>query len=582
MAKRIPIVFLIAGLIAGIALTSVGSEGQKDKKKNKTDQNGQQKKVASSISMLIEAKKNEITGNEEKAEELFRQYTDKYPEDATAYFELARIMADKKQIHEAVELAGQAVKRDPGNLWYKLFYAEVLQLDGKYKEAISIYEEITVTHPENLDYYYQLAALYLIAEKYQDAIKVYDKIEHQAGISEEISIQKEKIYLLLNDLPKAQHELEALAAAYPDEVKYLSILAEFYMNNKQPERGLETYRKIQEADPGDPYVHMSMADYYRKNGNKQKAFEELKQGFANPNLDIDSKVNILLSFFNISMLPEDSRGMVLELGKILVAVHPNDPKAHSIYGDLLVEDKRNEDAREEFLKVIALDSSKFLVWQELLRMDLMLEKYDHLAEYGKRATELFPEQPVLYLFTGLGYFQQKKYEEAVKAFNGGVKLVVNNDELEAEFYMYLGDTYHSLMDTVQSDKAYQKSLQIKSDNSYVLNNYAYYLSLRNQDLEKAETMAKKAVTLNPENASFQDTYGWVLYKLGRYDDARTWVGKALNDKDGPSSEVMEHYGDILFKLGDPDQAVEYWQKAKAKGPGSAFLDKKITEKKLYE
>ena len=146
---------------------------------------------------------------------------------------------------------------------------------------------ITEKNPDNLDYYYQLAALYLSTEKYPDAVKVYDKIENKVGISEEISLQKEKIYLLLNDLPKAQHELEALVAAYPDEIHYLSILAEFFMNNKMQDKGLETYRKIQQADPGNPYVHMSMADYYRKNGEKQKAFEELKQGFANPNLDID-------------------------------------------------------------------------------------------------------------------------------------------------------------------------------------------------------------------------------------------------------------------------------------------------------
>jgi Tfp pilus assembly protein PilF len=148
--------------------------------------------------------------------------------------------------------------------------------------------------------------------------------------------------------------------------------------------------------------------------------------------------------------------------------------------------------------------------------------------------------------------------------------------------MYLGDSYHSLKDTTESDKAYEKSLSIKNDNAYVLNNYAYYLSLRNKELDKAESMSKKAVTLDPKNSSFQDTYGWVLYKLQRYEDARTWVGKALDDKEGVSAEVMEHYGDILYKLGDKDQAFYYWQKAKTKGPGSALLDKKITEKRLLE
>ena len=532
--------------------------------------------------MLIEAKKNEITGNEEKAGELFRQYIDKYPDDAVAYFEMARILANKKQVHEAVDLAGKAAKLDPSNIWYQLFYAEVLQLDGKYKDAISVYEQITGKNPDNLDYYYQLAALYLSTEKYTDAIKVYDKIENKVGISEDISLQKVKIYLLLNDLPKAQTELEILVAAYPDDTHYLSILAEFFMNNKMQDKGLETYRKIQQADPENPYVHMSMADYYRKNGEKQKAFEELKLGFANPNLDIDTKVNILLSFFNVNQLPEDSKAMVFELSRILTRVHPNDPKAHSIYGDFLVQDKKNEEAREEYLKVIALDSSKFVVWEEILRLDLILEKYDHLLEYSKRTIELFPDQPDSYLFEGIGSFQQKNYGNAVKVFNQGLKLVAGNDELLSEFYMYLGDTYHSLKDTSESDKAYEKSLSIKNDNAYVLNNYAYYLSLRNHDLEKAETMSKKAVTLDPKNSSFQDTYGWVLFKLQRYDDARTWVGKALEDKDSVSAEVMEHYGDILFKLGDSGQALEYWQKAKAKGPGSPLLDKKIAEKKLIE
>jgi predicted Zn-dependent protease len=577
--KRVFIILTCLFLLFGYVPVSYGLASHKEKK-HKTSQSEQ--KVASNISMLIEAKKSEITGDEKKAEELFQQYIDKYPEDATAYFELSRLLANKKEIHEAVDLAGQAAKLDPSNIWYQLFYAEVLQLDGKIKDAISIYENITANHPDDLDYYYQLAALYLTSERFQDAIKVYNEIEDRVGVSEDISIQKEKIYLALNEVPKAQHELEALVAAYPDNIHYLSVLAEFYMNNKMLDKGLETYHKIQKADPENPYVHMSMADYYRKNGEKQLAIEELKKGFLNPSLDIDTKITILLSFYNINQLSDEDKPVVSELSKILTTVHPNDPKAHSIYGDFLVQDKKNEEAREEYLKVIALDSSKFVVWEEILRLDLVLEKYDHLIEYSKKTTDLFPEQPLPYLFAGIAQLQLKKYDDAIKEFKHGLNFVGSNDETLAEFYMYLGDTYHSLKDSVESDKAYEKSLSLKNDNAYVLNNYAYYLSLRNQDLSKAETMSKKAVTLDPNNSSFQDTYGWVLFKLHRYEDARTWVGKAMEDKDSVSSEVMEHYGDILYKLGDAVQALEYWEKAKAKGPGSAILDKKIAEKKLFE
>jgi tetratricopeptide (TPR) repeat protein len=325
-----------------------------------------------------------------------------------------------------------------------------------------------------------------------------------------------------------------------------------------------------------------MADYYRKTGNKEKSFEELKLGFANPDLGVDAKVNILLSFYSINQIYTDLKDEAFILAKILVETHPGEAKSHSVYADLLLQDKKVTEARDEFLKVLTLDSSRYVIWEEVMQLDLQLEKYDHLLDFGRTVMELFPEQPVPYLLSGIANNQLKNYDKAIKELNTGLKLVVNNDLLLSQFYMYLGDTYHAMKNLEESDKAYEKALGIDGDNAYVLNNYSYYLSLRNKDLDKAEKMAKKAVTLEADNPSFQDTYGWVLYKLGRFEEAKTWVFKAIQGNEAPSSEVLEHYGDILFKLGDVDQATEYWIKAKTKGPGSASLDKKIAEKKLYE
>ena len=308
----------------------------------------------------------------------------------------------------------------------------------------------------------------------------------------------------------------------------------------------------------------------------------MKLGFANPNLDIDTKVNILLSFYSVNQLFSELKEQAFALAKILVEVHPNDPKAHSIYGDLLSQDNKYAEARDQFLKVIKLDSSKYVVWEEVMKLDIQLEKFDHLADVSKKAIELFPEQPVPFLFSGMASLQLKRYEEALTSFKRGLNLVVKNDELLAEFYMYLGDTYHSLKNTEASDKSYDKSLELKYDNPYVLNNYAYYLAVRNVNLNKAEVMSKKSIEMDSANSSFQDTYGWVLFRMGRFREAKTWVGKALEEKGGPSAEVLEHYGDILYRLGETEKAVEYWEKAKAKGPGSEFLQKKIAEKKIYE
>ncbi|MBE0648467.1 MAG: tetratricopeptide repeat protein, partial [Bacteroidales bacterium] len=323
-------------------------------------------------------------------------------------------------------------------------------------------------------------------------------------------------------------------------------------------------------------------DYYRKTGEKEKVFEELKLGFGNSNLDIDTKINILLSFYTINEIVTDLKEQAFELAELLVATHPDDPKAYSIHGDLLAQDEQFEQARDAFLRVISMDSSKFVVWEEILRMDLLMNDYDHLSTYGHRAIELYPEQPVLYLFTALGEMQVKNYTEAEKLLNRGVKLVVSNNEILSQYYMYLGDTYHALNRPAESDKAYEKSLQIKENSPYVLNNYSYYLAIRGKELEKAEQMSKKALDSDPNNSSFQDTYGWVLFKLGKYENALEWIGKSMQDKENISGEVLEHYGDVLFKLGRESEAMDYWKQALEKGNGSELLPKKISGKKWIE
>lgn len=557
-------------------------QSQQDQDRSKKKSNKQGKDLETNTGMLIEAKKEALIGNIEGAASMFKRYIDRYPQDPVGYFELARLEVDRKNLPDALNLAKQASELDPGNVWYMLFLAELYQSSSRYDEAIELMGKVIQKNPENLDYYYQLASLYLAVNKNTEAINVYNLIEEKVGISEEISLQKEKIYIYLVNLPKAEAELKKLIDAFPGESRYYSILAEFYMSNNLPDKAIGVYKKIAEIDPNNAYIHMSLADYYRKTGNKEKAFEELKLGFANPNLDVDTKVNILLTFYSINQLYTEMKGMAFELSKILVETHPLDPKAHSIYGDLLLQDKKYVEARESFLKVMSLDSSKYIIWEEILRLDVQLGEFQHLVKFSQRAIELFPEQPFSYLFSGIGSYQLKKFEEGLNTLNTGAKLVVDNNELLAQFYMYLGDTHHALKNDREAYRTYDKSLQLNDNNPYVLNNYAYYLSLNGESLEKAEQMARKAVNLEPDNSSFQDTYGWIMYKLGRYKEAREWIGKALEDKQGESGEVLEHYGDVLFKLGDQEQAMEYWVRAKKKGDGSGMVDKKIAEKKLIE
>ncbi len=540
-------------------------------------------KVEDNSSVYYDATKAYITGNYEEAEKLYKKCIQLNNNDAAAMFELAKISLMKNNRHEALIYARQATKIDSGNKFYMLLYGSLLQSFEQYDAAVNVFKRVLELSPNNPDYYNRLAVAYIYAGKNDKAIETFNQLEEKIGITEDISMKKQNLYLQENNPEKAITEIEKLVAQYPKETRFYGILAEMYLNNGMNDKALETYHIIKELDPDDPYIHVSLADYYKKNGEDKKAFEELKIGFSNKNLDIDTKVQILLSYYTANEYYKDNKDEAFQLAEILIKVHPDDPKAWSIYGDLLYQDDRFEDARTAFRTVISMDSSKYVVWEQLLFIDSQLEDNDALLDESVRTIDLFPEMPVPYLFAGGVYYMKKEWDKCVDILSVGVNYVVNNPQLKEQFLTYLGDAYNQVGDNQKSDKCYDEVLQINPNNDFVLNNYAYYLSLRNERLDKAAEMAKKSVDLKPNSSANLDTYGWVLYMKGNFSDAEFLIKRALDNGGDKDADVLEHYGDILWNLDRKDEALQYWEKAKnTGGGGSKNLDRKVKEKKLVE
>ena len=277
--------------------------------------------------------------------------------------------------------------------------------------------------------------------------------------------------------------------------------------------------KLLKSDPDNAYIQISLSDYYRKRGDQEKSFKHLKLGFANPFLDIDTKVQILLAYFTVKEYYDDQKEEAEELANLLVKTHPGEAKAYSIQADLFYQNEEWEKAGESLRKVLSLDSSRYVVWEQLLFTESNLSDFESMRDDSRRTIELFPQQPLPYLFSAVANYQFEDHRQMIDDLETGIRFVVRNDLLLAEFYNYLGDAYHQVGEDEKAFEAYEASLKINSENSIVLNNYAYYLSLRGEELERAKKMAKKATELDPENSSNQDTYGWVLYKLGEYEQA---------------------------------------------------------------
>ncbi len=532
--------------------------------------------------LFFDANKERILGNYDMAETLFAQALKVDPNSAPTMYELASIYAFQNNKSQALFYSKKAASIDPKNVWYQLQYASCLKDNKMLPEVAVVYERLVKDNPKNFDFYYELANIYLFLNKLNDAVKVYNRIEEAIGITEEASMQKLKIYKADNSFDKSVDEAKKLIRTFPREAKYYGILGELYQDKGLSDKAFEAYNDLIRIDSTNAYVHLSLADYYRNLKQNDKAFQEIKIAFRSKELDIDTKVKILLSYYDITENFPELKTDSDELCKIIVAVHPDEAKAFAVYGDFLYRDKKFELARTQYRKAIALDNEKYALWNQLLIIESELSDYPAMQKESKEALELFPNQPGAYFFNGVSNYQLKNYEEVITVMSQGKEFVFDNNLLLAQFYATIGDAQNQLKKNEESDAAYDKSLEYDPTNASVLNNYAYFLSLRNKNLEKAETMSKKSNSLQPNTSSYQDTYGWILYQMKKYDDAKVWIGKALDNGGRSNGTLLEHYGDILFQLGEMESAIQYWTDAKKHGASSTLLNKKIVDKKLYE
>jgi tetratricopeptide (TPR) repeat protein len=545
---------------------------------------------------FVDACKEKIKGNMELAVTGFSDCLHIDPNNAASHYELAGIYNLQERNDLALIHSKAAADLDPSNEWYLYLYAQILQEMHKSSEAADVFHKLMKLSPEKPEYYYGYSDALLYEGKYKEAIKVYEEIELQNGASEEITLQKAKVYDRIGEIDKADAEIRKLIQQDPTETKYYVFLSQLFLDkaatyktkgnkekeNEFTEKAHVLYNDLLKADPANPYALLSLAEYYLGKEQYDSAYVEYKAALENPDLDIDSKVKVALRYYYESEKDSKLNAECEELCRIIVDVHPKEAKAHAVLGDLLYRNKRKEEARIEYRKAVDLDKSKYVIWNQLLLLDSEMNDYMDMLTDSKDAIELFPSMPIPYFFNGIALIQSRKYDEAIDALNAGVVYVIDNKPLESQFYSNLGDVYHKTKSFPKSDEAYDKALALDPDNAYVLNNYSYYLSLRNENLDKAEKMSKHSNELDAKNANFQDTYAWILYREGKYDQALEWQDKALAGSPDPSAVMYEHYGDILFHLNRKDEALAYWIKAKIKGGGSEFLEKKIADKKIYE
>lgn len=531
--------------------------------------------------IYFEALRKKTIEDQKGATELFARVLQVDAGNDAAMYELAGLRKLQNSQGDAQQLLEKAVTIKPNNEWYWVSLADSYEKTNDILKLQRVFDELLRLNPNKPEYYFDKANALFIEQKYDEALAVYAKLEQLTGLNDDLVANRQKIYLKQGKVDMAAAELEQLLAANPGEVRYYLMLGEIYNSNKFTDKALKVLQRGEKVKPEDGMLHLALADTYRTKKEYEASFKQLELAFAAPTLDIDQKIRIILGY--TPKFPDpDAKASALELSRIATTVHPNDAKAQAIYGDMLAQNNKLKEAKEAYRKSVQINAEIYMVHEQLVRLDLSENALDDAIKDGENALSLFPNQAWMNYLVGVSYLQKKNPTKALSYLKNTVALELEDKDLSAQSYSALGDAYHELKDNAKSDAAYDKSLTYNADNAYTLNNYAYYLSIRGEQLEKAAQMSKHSIDLQPNTASFEDTYAWILFKLKKYADAKTWIEKALANGKNQSGVQTEHYGDILFLLGNTEAALQNWKKAKDNGVNSPVLDRKINEKKYIE
>ena len=524
--------------------------------------------------------------NAEKFDAAFELFRHCLSIDSTASAVLYELSSFYLQIDEpgkAVSLLREAVRYSPRNFTYKVGLATILLSADMYGEAAEVYEELVKDYPDKIELNYYLAEAYTQAGEIGQAIDTFDALEEIVGMSEPLSIQKFRLYMMLEQSEEAFQELKKLAAKYPANARYPILIGDLHLEKKEMDKALEYYQKAHAIDPENPYYTVSMANYYELAGNPEAAEEQIRLALVNNELEVELKVAILSRY--IQQLQRNRSGTegANTLFQTLLELHPEDINLKLMYASLLEMQGNTDEARFYLQLVTEMDPLRDRAWQQLLNISLQKQDFEEAIQVCKKGLEIFPEDPFYYFYLGVAYYQQKNYQDAIDTYLKGLQIIPEEDrQLRSDFYGQIGDAYFQMKKPDDAFAAYDEALTYNERNIVVLNNYSYFLTLSRRDLDKAERMSSQTIRMEPNNPTYLDTYAWVFFMKGNYSLAKIYIENAINKDTSNSPVLVDHYGDILYKTGDKEGALKQWLRAKEMGKDSEILNRKITEQTYIE
>lgn len=534
---------------------------------------------------FIDAMLQRQKGNNDAAFDLLKHCVHIRPEAPEAYFFLAQYYMSLKQNDKAIECFKKAADLEPDNTTYLETLAKAYVTNDNDSLAIGTLEKIVEKETGRIDILEMLVQLYQKRADYDNTIKTLDRLETLEGKNERLTYAKSEIYSLTGDKKAAINEMKKLADQYPNDLNYRGMYGDALLMNGREKEAFDIYTGILKAEPDNYRAQLSMRAYYKQKDMAADADSMTMQLLLNKNTGDDARVYIMRQEIAESENGGGDSTKILRLFDRMMAQPQASTDIAILYATYMSLKKMPQEKIEAVLeKVLAQTPDNAAARLQLVAYAWQRDDLDRVIELCKAARQYNPDEMAFYYYEGMAHFRKDDNDSALNAFQNGISVIGEHSypDIVSDFYAVMGDLLYEKGRAAEAYAAYDSCLQWKDDNIGCLNNYAYYLSVNGDSLDKAEKMSYRTVKAEPKNATYLDTYAWILFMQGRYAEAKIYIDQAVQNDSDSSAVILEHAGDIHAKAGDIDGAVELWARAAAKDPANKLLARKIRQRKYIK
>lgn len=505
-----------------------------------------------------EAQKQNNSRNYDAAYELFNFCNALNPNSGAVLFELSSLNKYLRNDSLSIAQMEKAVQLYPDNYWYKDQLVKLYFTNKQIAEAQVVLEQMATQFPEKSEVLLMLLDLYASNSDYENMIKTIERIEVKEGKSEQLSIEKFRIYAQQHDEKSAFREMKALADEYPNDLRYQVLIGDLYLDQDKPAEALKVYNKVAEREPDNINLALSMMSYYQKVGPDSLYDKQLEKLVMHPSLDDDNRLQLVNSLVYQNVQQKSDSTRILRLFKTALALPQKDARMYELYARYMVSrDMPSSEIKPALYKMLELEPESELARNQLLSYAVQEEDTMSIIKICKPAVDYSVADPVYYYYLGVAYYQTDSVSLGIETFRKGLEVNSKSEEkditLTTNMYTLLGDLYHKMGQADKCFEAYDSCLIYRPDDALVLNNYAYYLSLEKKDLKRAEQMSRRSLEIEVDNPTYLDTLAWILFQQKRYAEAKEQMDKVteilgdeLNDDDNDS--IRSHIQQINDKL----------------------------------